>query len=223
MPSKTKKCNIHFSVSFSLFYLPSLSSTLPLLQMYSLDCILLYVLHWNPYTSPWLWQLFSSPSKQEDSFSIRLLHKDLWSPRILLLTCSLDVTIWSMSVRSLASSGTLWASQASTSASYWPVVWDNTCLYTASEIWRRESFKYSVGLDLFESASCQHCTVKQELTSIQFLCLCCIFPFRRGPITFLNSGWRVSITRLARICTYRRCSLYLLYCTVKSVFTIVSF
>lgn len=54
--------------------------------------------------------------------------------------------------------------------------------------------------------SAVHCAVKQELTNIQFLCFCCIFPFRRGPITFLSSGWRVSITRLARICAHTRYS-----------------
>lgn len=59
--------------------------------------------------------------------------------------------------------------------------------------------------------SAVHFTVKQELTNIQFLCLCCIFPFRRGPITFLSSGWRVSITRLARICTHRGYSVYTLF------------
>lgn len=138
----------------------------------------------------------------------RPLHVDLWSPRILLLTCSLDVMIWSMSVRSLASSGTLWASQASTRASYWPVVWDNTCLYTASEIWRRESVEKTAQL-FFPIFSCYvPCEICLELTNIQFLCLCCIFPFRRGPITFLSSGWRVSITRLARICTH---TTYIIY------------
>lgn len=88
----------------------------------------------------------------------KLLHENLWSPRILLLTCSLDVIIWSMSVRSLASSWTLWASQASTSASYWPVVCANTCLYTASEIWRRELFKNTISLDVvWVSAACLQC------------------------------------------------------------------
>lgn len=43
-----------------------------------------------------------------------------------------------------------------------------------------------------------------ELTSIQLLCFCGIFPFRRGPIMSLRSEWRVSITRLAKICTEKR-------------------
>lgn len=41
----------------------------------------------------------------------------------------------------------------------------------------------------------------RELTSIQLLCFCCIFPFRRGPIVSLRSEWRVSMTRLAKTCT----------------------
>lgn len=77
-------------------------------------------------------------SKYEDSFAKYGCVDCIWSPRILLLTCSLAVIIWSMSVLSMASSLGLWTSQASASASYWPVVWANTCLYTASEIWRRE-------------------------------------------------------------------------------------
>lgn len=54
------------------------------------------------------------------------------------------------------------------------------------------------GLDLF--APCLGACLL-ELTSIQLLCFCCIFPFRRGPIMSLRSEWRVSITRLAKICT----------------------
>lgn len=57
------------------------------------------------------------------------------------------------------------------------------------------------GLDSFGSLC------RKILTSIQFLCFCCIFPFRRGLITFLSSGWRVSITRLARICSHTGCSM----------------
>ncbi|KAG7258391.1 hypothetical protein CRUP_038622, partial [Coryphaenoides rupestris] len=49
-----------------------------------------------------------------------------------------QVTIWSMSVRRLASQPGLWASQVWTRASYWVLVWYSTCLYNASEIWRRE-------------------------------------------------------------------------------------
>lgn len=129
--------------------------------------------------------------------------KDLWSPLILLLTCSLDVMIWSMSVRSLASSGSLCTSQASTRASYWPVVWDSTCLYIASDICRRENSWFGlVWVSHVQHISVAPCALEKELTNIQFLCFCCIFPFRRGPITFLSSGWSVSITRLARICTH---------------------
>lgn len=51
------------------------------------------------------------------------------------------------------------------------------------------------------SMSTEHSTVQYKLTSIQFLCLCCSFPFSRGPIVFFSSGVRVSITRLAKICT----------------------
>lgn len=58
-----------------------------------------------------------------------------------------------------------------------------------------------------------------ELTSIQLLCFCCIFPLRRGPIVSLRSEWRVSITRLAKICTERRSNVmilhFLIYMTKK--------
>lgn len=80
--------------------------------------------------------------------SIKPKEKALFIPLILLVTCSLDVTIWSMSVRSLASSGTLWPSHDSTSSLYCPVVWHKTCLYTASEICR-ENHSVTFGLSLF--------------------------------------------------------------------------
>lgn len=137
-------------------------------------------------------------------FVLQSQRRDCWSPRILPVTCSLDVMIWSMSVRSLASSGALWTSQASTSASYWPVVWDSTCLYTASEIWRGRVVWNPLDWTHLVLSCLEHvCSAlcRKILTSIQFLCFCCIFPFRRGLITFLSSGWRVSITRLARICS----------------------
>jgi len=123
------------------------------------------------------------------------------SPLILLLTCSLDETIWSMSVRSTLSSGARWASQASASAPYWLVVWDNTCLYSASEIWAEGGVQGRlVFLGLF--CVCFFKAVRWELTNIQCFCLCCSFPLRRGAITLLSSGWRLSITRLARICAH---------------------
>lgn len=80
--------------------------------------------------------LFLAPCKRHNAQG-----KGLFPPLILLVTCSFDVIIWSMSVRSLASSGTFWASQASSRALYWPVVWHNTCLYTASEICRQEPLR----------------------------------------------------------------------------------
>lgn len=53
--------------------------------------------------------------------------------------------------------------------------------------------------------------MNHRLTSIQFLCLCCSFPFRRGPIMLLTSGWSVSITRFARICTQVKLFIYWLH------------
>lgn len=73
-------------------------------------------------------------------FLARCKSKKRKIPLILLVTCSFDVIIWSMSVRSLASRGTFWTSHASNSALYCPVVWHNTCLYTASEICRENHF-----------------------------------------------------------------------------------
>lgn len=100
---------------------------------------------WNTWLCPNLrgTSLLLTPCK-----SIKQREKALFIPLILLVTCSLDVTIWSMSVRSLASSGTLCTSHDSTSSLYCPVVWHKTCLYTASEICR-ENHSVTFGLSLF--------------------------------------------------------------------------
>jgi len=57
-------------------------------------------------------------------------------PRIFPETCSLDVMIWSISVRRAASRRGRSTSQTWTRASCSVRVCDNTCLYTASEIWQ---------------------------------------------------------------------------------------
>lgn len=93
-------------------------------------------------------------------------RKEEKKPRILLVTCSLEVMIWSMSVRIVVSKGGRPASQLCTTASYWAWAWLWTRPYTASDIWTQTHWSKAKLLEkirLLTKQTLYYCTTAMSI------------------------------------------------------------